>query len=286
MRVLLTVCAGLLFFLLAGTIHQPRGWHGLVPLHSTRADVERILGRSKDHCNCLYQTTNESVHIEYADGTCKGFPPGWNVPAGTVLLITVRSRNQQKISDPNIDLSRYVKFNDDAGTTYYASREGGIKYEVAQDGTITAVSYIPSTGDSYLRCSGFPSEDASTARYKHFDEYLKGAVTDERARLDNFAVELQNNQGLIGYVFAYAGRRARVGEAQTNANEIKTYLTNKRAVEPDRIVAINGGHREKSMVELYLVPRDLPPPTPTPTIGTAEVQIIKVVKQAGGSAQK
>jgi hypothetical protein len=198
-----------------------------------------------------------------------------------VLLITVRSTNQQKVSDLNIDLNRYVKFNDDAGTTYYAGREDGIKYEVSQDGTITGVSYIPSASDSYLRCSGFPTEDASTARYKHFDEYLKRAVTDESARLDNFAAELQNNQNFMGYVLAYAGRRARVGEARTNANEIKSYLTKKRGVEPKRVVTIEGGHREESTIELYLVARDLPPPIATPTIGTAEVQIIKVRDKRG-----
>jgi hypothetical protein len=117
-------------------------------------------------------------------------------------------------------------------------------------------------------------EDASTARYKHFDEYSK-AVTDESARLDNFAVELENNPALRGFVIAYAGRRARANEAEANANEIKGYLVKKRGVDPNRVVAMDGGHREESSIELYLVPRDLPPPVPTPTIATGEVQIIK-----------
>lgn len=275
MRIVLTALVAVLLTWAAGTFHQPRGWNGLVPLHSTRADVERILGRSKDSCNCLYKTKNESVHVEFADGTCKGFPPGWKVPAGTVLVITVRSMTQQKISDLNIGGSRFVKFHDDAGTTYYASREDGIKYEVSQEGTVSAVSYIPSTRDRNLRCSGFPLEDATTARYKHFDEYLKKAVTDENARLDNFAVELVNNPDLKGYVIGYAGRSARVGEARRNLNEIRTYLTKKRSVEFNRVVLIDGGYRENSTIELYLVPREFLPPVATPTIGTAEVQIIK-----------
>jgi len=275
MRILLIALVAGLFTLAAGTFHQPRGWNGLVPLHSTRADVERILGRSADSCNCLYKTTNESVHVDYAAGTCKGFPAGWNVPAGTVLVITVRSTQQQKMANLNIDLSSYVKFSDDAGVTYYARREEGIKYEVSQDGTVTAVSYIPSVRDIDLRCSGFPPEDATTARYKHFDEYLKKVVIDETARLDNFAVELLNNQHLIGYIIAYAGRSARVGEAKKDVNEIRAYLTTKRNLEPKRLVTIDGGHREHSTIELYLVPRELPPPAPTPTIGTAEVQIIR-----------
>jgi hypothetical protein len=179
------------------------------------------------------------------------------------------------LSELQIDWNRYVKFYDDAGTTYYASRDDGIKYEVSQDGTITGVTYIASSRDNYLRCSGFPTEDASTARYKHFDEYSKVAVTDESARLDNFAVELENNPALRGFVIAYAGRRARANEAEANANEIKGYLVKKRGVDPNRVVAMDGGHREESSIELYLVPRDLPPPVPTPTIATGEVQIIK-----------
>ena len=265
---------GLLTFS-AVTPQPPGGWKGLVPLHSTRVDVERILGRSIDSCNCLYKTKTESVHVEYADGACKGFPPGWNVPTGTVLVITVRSIQQPKVSDLNINLSRYMRFNDDAGTTYYARREDGIKFEVSQDDTVTAVSYIPSASDTNLRCTGFPPEDATTARYKHFDEYLKSAVTDETARLDNFAVELLNNQNLIGYVIAYAGRRARVSEARKNVVEIKTYLTKKRSVQPNRVVIVDGGYREHATIELYLVPRDLPPPIAAPTIATAEVRIIK-----------
>ena len=272
---LLIALTGLLFSFSTGAIHQPRGWNGIVPLHSTRADVERVLGRSEDPCNCIYKTKSESVHVEYGEGTCNGFPPGWNVPRGTVLLITVRSSNQPKITDLHIDLNRYVKFYDDAGFTYYASRETGVKYEVSHDGTVTGVSYIASASDAHLRWSGFPPEDASTVRYKHFDEYSKVAVTDESARLDNFAAELENNQDFTGYVIAYAGRRARAKEAEANSNQIKNYLVRKRGVDANRVVVIDGGHREESSIELYVVPRSLPPPIPTPTIATGEVQIIR-----------
>lgn len=281
MKSLRLMCVLAFIVLSAKAVQDTKGWRGLVPLHSTRADVERLLGPSRDSCKCRYRTDKEAIDVEYSAGACKGYPPGWNVPRDTVVLITVRSSNEQKLSDLHTDWKRYTKFYDDAGTTYYASRRDGIMYEVAQNATITGISYIASTRDNYLRCSGFPSEDASTARYKHFDEYSKKAVTDESARLDNFAVELQNNQDFRGYVIAYAGRRARADEAQTSANEVKGYLTKKRGVEPKRIVTIDGGHREQTTVELYLLSRDLPPPVPTPTIGTCEVQIIKARNNRG-----
>jgi acyl CoA:acetate/3-ketoacid CoA transferase len=176
-----------------------------------------------------------------------------------------------------------MKFFDDEGTTYYASRKDGVKYEVSHDGKITGVSYIASSGDNYLRCSGFPTEDVSTARYKHFDEYSRVAVTDETARLDNFAVELQNNQNFRGYVIAYAGRRARADEARANANQVKGYLVKTRGVEPGTVITIDGGHREESTIELYVLPRDVPQPVPSHTIGTKEVQVIKARSNRGAT---
>ena len=106
-------------------------------------------------------------------------------------------------------------------------------------------------------------------------------MTDERARLDNFAVELQNSQNLLGYVIAYAGRRARANEALTNAADLKAYLIKKRGVAPNRVVVMDGGHCEEASIELYLVPRDLPPPVPTPTLAKGEVQIIKTKNNRG-----
>src|SRR5215210_6450298 len=41
---------------------------------------------------------------------------------------------------------------------------------------------------------------------KRFDEFPSIAHDDDKARLDNLAIELQNNPGATGYVIAYAGR--------------------------------------------------------------------------------
>lgn len=254
---------------------ETRGWRGIIPLRSTREDVERLLGASEDACRCLYKTERDVVHIDYAVSPCKGHPAGWNVPAHTVLRITVRSKTQQPISDLKLDEDKYVKSYDDTMTAYYTSRDKGLRYEVSPKGDVTAVSYIPATTDRPLRCPGFPADDGSARTYRPVDAYADISFADERARLDIFAFQLEQDSATTGYIIAYAGRRARVGEARARVERARSYLVTKRGIKAQRIVTIDGGYREERAVELYLLSNGAPPPVAQPTLAPSEVQIIK-----------
>lgn len=253
------------------------GWRGIVPLHSTRADVERVLGAPSDKCKCLYKTEDIAVVVEYARSPCKGALLSWDVPADTVLSLTVRSKNKQRFSDLNLDLGKYVLRQDDTMTRYYTNKDAGIEYEVSTEGTINSVSYIPSAKDSHLRCSGFPAYAGSSISYRPFDKYSNIPFNDAKARLDSFAIQLHQNPTAIGYIMVYAVRRAHVGEAHAQAERAKNYLINVRGLDAARVVTIDGGHQEEFTVELYVVPRGAPAPTATPTVAPGEVQIIKAV---------
>lgn len=106
------------------------------------------------------------------------------------------------------------------------------------------------------------------------DEYGDIMFADERARLDNFALELENDPTAQAYLIAYAGMRARVGEAQRRGDRAKSYLHNARGVEEDRIVVVDGGHREERAVELYVVPSGAKPPVATPTVDAKDVEVV------------
>lgn len=260
--------------MLPATFQETRGWRGLKPLHSTRTDVESLLGSSSDRCRCIYKTAGEVVYIEYAAAPCKGALPGWNVPANTVLSLTVTSKAPQQFSTLGIDQSKYLTSRDDVMTTYYTNREDGIKYAVSSTGMVESVSYIPSTRDSHLRCSGFPFAIGSDTKHFRFDVYSDISFDHEKARLDNFAFWLHEHPDLIGYIVVYGVRRARAGEAQKRANRAKTYLVTKRNINPERIITVDGGHREHLQVELYALPRDASVPGSAPTLGQ---------KSAGGA---
>lgn len=96
-----------------------------------------------------------------------------------------------------------------------------------------------------------------------FDLYNDVRFNDEKARLDNFAVQLQNEPGAQGYIVAYSGRRGRPGAAALRATRARNYLVNERGLNADRIIILEGGVREDLTVELWMVPTGATPPRPT-----------------------
>ena len=113
-----------------------------------------------------------------------------------------------------------------------------------------------------------------------FDEFGDVCCDDEKARLDNFAVALQNLPEARGLIVFYGGRRQsypfchssrkrlpRRGEAQARAARLKPYLLNGwPTLDPQRVVVIDGGYRETWSAELWIIPRGGTAPKPTPTV--------------------
>lgn len=70
-----------------------------------------------------------------------------------------------------------------------------------------------------------------------FDEYGAICWEDEKARLDNFAIQLLNeDRTTLGHIIVYDGKRACRGEAEARAIRAKKYLVEYRKVEANRIV--------------------------------------------------
>jgi hypothetical protein len=141
-------------------------------------------------------------------------------------------------------------------------------------GQVTATAELGGLAPECNRTTSCTVQINNPPRARKFDEYGNIAFNDEKARLDNFAIELQGNPDAMGYIIAYGGRRARVNEAQARANRAKDYLVNTRQIDSGRIVTVDGGHREDLTVELWIVPRGADAPAASPTVDASEVQII------------
>ena len=61
----------------------------------------------------------------------------------------------------------------------------------------------------------------------------------------------------------------------TRADLAKDYLTEKRGINPKRIVIIDGGHRDPAGVDLYIILSGQPKPLASPNVYPGNVQIIK-----------
>jgi hypothetical protein len=135
---------------------EAQGWRGLTPLGSTRKDVERLLGPSKepDKYAELYDLGNETVFIEYSSGPChKERDGGWNVPAQTVIEITITPAVHPQLADLRLDLSTYRKTEDPElpGVFYYYHAIDGINITVS-DGKVASIEYGPMAKDRHLIC--------------------------------------------------------------------------------------------------------------------------------------
>jgi len=106
---------------------------------------------------------------------------------------------------------------------------------------------------------------------REFDECNSCTYDDQKARLDNLAVELQNDPTTRAYVIAYGGRMSPVGQVEKLMARAREYLMSERGIDASRFTVVNGGFREEDSVELWIVPSGAAVPKATPTVQAGDV---------------
>ena len=107
------------------------------------------------------------------------------------------------------------------------------------------------------------SEVSFQGRAKLFERFGAVSSNDEKARLDNFAIELQRDPSTVGYIVVF-GRRSRPGEAKKRADRAKRYLKYSRRLGDERIESLDHCFRARLEVELWITPKKsvIPPTCP------------------------
>jgi hypothetical protein len=107
--------------------------------------------------------------------------------------------------------------------------------------------------------SAFAQESSQASR--KIDEFI-GEVDrgDLKARLDNFAIELQNQPSALGHVIVYRSRRDPPSISQRYALLARDYLVKQRGIARNRLVTVDGGRSGCLMYELWIVPPGAAPP--------------------------
>lgn len=90
------------------------------------------------------------------------------------------------------------------------------------------------------------------------DRYGEISWNDEKARLDNFAIQLMNEPNRVGYIFVNVGLVSCNGEAQARALRAKNYMVRVRDVPESRIIWRDIGYSDSLEVSLWLVPLGKP----------------------------
>jgi hypothetical protein len=135
-------------------------WSGLVPLRSTREEVEKLLGQSKmSHgFTYIYENENERVDVLYSAGPCElSGVERWNVPKDVVIWMEVIPRKRILIKDLQLDPKKYGRFqhsHPDNWVDYWNKEEGVIVHSIiwVKAEELFFFEYRPTTKDATFRC--------------------------------------------------------------------------------------------------------------------------------------
>lgn len=100
---------------------------------------------------------------------------------------------------------------------------------------------------------------------KRFAEFPARAADDDKANLDAFAIELQNNPDAQGYIIMYQGTDAismRSRKVDVLTKRTLDYLVKTRGIDPRRLSVVNWGTRPETYYDLWIVPPGAQPPVP------------------------
>jgi hypothetical protein len=262
-----------------------KAWKGIVPLHSTRADVQKLLGAPTVE-DSGYDIDGERVLITYSSQGCQeGLPGGWKVPADTVASISVSSAKEIKLADVLVPGKKYDQiYAVHTPHVDYVDVQEGVRYDTL-DGSVLDITYVATEADDKkLRCGEYKYAAPIPAGAKNkfeqvpYDSYGKIPFEDAEARLDSFVIQLQSmneeSAHYRGFILVYAGRSAVATEAGTIAECSKNYLISVRKADPNDVIAADGGYRDEFTVELYIIPNDAYPPLLMPTVSPRRVEIL------------
>jgi hypothetical protein len=98
------------------------------------------------------------------------------------------------------------------------------------------------------------------------DEFGQTNHEDYSARLDNIAIELQNDPTAQGYFIFYNGRKSLPGAALRYMKRLRNYMEQARGLDASRLTVLEGGRRDEILIQFWLSPSGVAAPVPSPAV--------------------
>lgn len=98
-----------------------------------------------------------------------------------------------------------------------------------------------------------------------FDLFDSKSFDDDKARFDNYVIQLQQIPDSQAYIIMYQGtNRASVtrGDVDKLSKRALDYLVRAKGVDPSRVVITKWGQKENTAYELWIIPPGAQPPVP------------------------
>ena len=227
-----------------------------------------------------YHKASLDIQSVGSDGTCQAF---------SSVSVLVNPCAEVRPVCPAIEISCPTSVAIDQPVTFTSRYSGGVPANVTPvyNWTVSAGTIIEGQGTDTIKVDtkglagqtvraslsmgGYNLECAADCAIsiplpkvvsRKFDEFPDISRNDEKARLDNFGIELQNDPTATGYVIVYPGRASKRGEVQDHFGRVIDYLVHSRQIDQNRIKTIEGPKRNQLQVELWITPQGATPPNP------------------------
>ncbi|HKO96609.1 MAG TPA: hypothetical protein VJU86_06445 [Pyrinomonadaceae bacterium] len=147
-----------------------KDWRGIVPLHSTRADVVRKFNQCANAADiCTVRIGNEDAYIVFSTGAMSEYYEcAKRLPTDTVLHIEVELKRPRKMSDLGIRESQFRGFlpagAPEKSYNGYTDENEGWVIETHK-GRVTRLYYIAARNDWSL-CSTYYQEPEAFVKYE------------------------------------------------------------------------------------------------------------------------
>ena len=225
-----------------------------------RAYIEIETGNRDGECEAF---TSTSVVVKPCPPVVQPSCPNVEIICPTNIVIDQPLTFSARVSGGTPAIAPIYNWSVSAGTIIEGQGTSSIRVDTVGL-TGQTVKATLSMGGSTMDCSASCalSIPVPEPKSRKFDEFPDISRNDEKARLDNYGVELQNDPTSTGYVVIYPGRSGRSGDVQRHTARIVDYLVNSRGIDARRIVTLVGGTRDALMVELWSCPQGATPPTP------------------------
>lgn len=196
------------------------------------------------------------------------------VDQGTIVAFTARVVGTIQTTKPGF------KWQVSAGTITSGQGTDTITVDTAGLGGVEVIATVE-LSTAPPACKGSSSRPTKIKPpivcWLAFDAYGDIAFEDEKARLDNFAIQISNEPGASGAILMFAGRETFKNETAERLARAKSYLANVRHIDPNRIVTYDCGFTQELDLKLWVVPAGLAPPScdSSMTIPFSEVKFTK-----------
>ena len=165
--------------LILSSISQAKEWRGLVPLHSTKKDVEKLLGPPPPPPNdgtriytpsefrSIYFLDEGEVYIAYArEEWLERIKCSDLIPIDTVVSIRITFKKKQELSQFQIDEKEFITFDPseppNIGFKAYVNDDQGIAI-CTQDGKVNDITYYTAAKDTEI-CTAVRSDPKQFCR--------------------------------------------------------------------------------------------------------------------------